>query len=45
VIGTNLNDGIYLKNFIFKPLGAPDDVAAQTVSIPRQVTLRVGYSF
>jgi outer membrane receptor protein involved in Fe transport len=45
VIGTNLNNGIYVKNFIFKPLGAVDDVAAQTVSIPRQVTLRVGYSF
>jgi iron complex outermembrane receptor protein len=45
VIGTNLNDGIYYKNFAFKPLGAQDDIQSQSVSLPRQVTLRVGYNF
>jgi len=45
VIGTNLNDGIYYKRFAFKPLGAVDDIQALSVSVPRQVTLRVGYNF
>jgi outer membrane receptor protein involved in Fe transport len=45
LIGTNLNNGVYYKNFIFKPLGANDDIAAQSVSAPRQITARVGYRF
>jgi len=45
VIGTNLNNGIYYKNFIFKPLGLPTDIGSQSVSLPRQVTMQVEYKF
>jgi outer membrane receptor protein involved in Fe transport len=45
VIGTNLNNGIYYKNFIFKPLGLPDDIAVQSVSLPRQISARLEYKF
>ena len=45
VIGTNLNNGIYYKNFIFKPLGLNDDIGAQSISLPRQITAQVQYRF
>jgi hypothetical protein len=45
IIGTNLNNGIYYKNFIFKPLGLQQDIGSQSVSLPRQVTAQVQYRF
>lgn len=45
IIGTNLNNGIYYKNFIFKPLGLQGDIGSQSVSLPRQVTAQVQYRF
>lgn len=45
VIGTNLSNDIYYKNFIFKPLGVPGDIGAQSVSLPRMVEIRADYRF
>jgi len=45
IIGTNLNNGIYYKNFIFKPLGLAGDIGTQSVSLPRQVTAQIQYRF
>jgi iron complex outermembrane recepter protein len=45
VLGLNLNNGIYYKNFIFKPLGASDDIGAQSVGAPRMVEVRAQYKF
>ncbi|GAA0336782.1 TonB-dependent receptor [Sphingomonas oligophenolica] len=45
LIGTNLTNSIYWKNFLFKPLGANDDVIAESVNPPRQVRLQATYRF
>jgi len=45
VLGNNLSNAIYYKNFIFKPLGAPNDIGAQSISTPRMVAVRVQYRF
>jgi iron complex outermembrane receptor protein len=45
VLGLNLNNGIYYKNFIFKPLGANDDIGAQSIGVPRMVEVRAEYKF
>ncbi len=45
LIGTNLSNEIYYKNFIFKPLGANNDISAETIGRPRMITLEGDYKF
>jgi iron complex outermembrane recepter protein len=45
VLASNLSNAIYYKNFTFKPLGAPDDIDALSISMPRMVEARVEYHF
>ena len=45
LIGTNLTNSTYWKNFIFKPLGAPNDIAAESINAPRRVRLQATYRF
>jgi iron complex outermembrane receptor protein len=44
-IGTNLGDASYFKNYIFKPLGANNDIAAETIALPRMITIEADYKF
>jgi iron complex outermembrane recepter protein len=45
LFGTNLSNAIYYKNYIYKPLGAVNDISATTNSLPRQVSVAVEYKF
>jgi outer membrane receptor protein involved in Fe transport len=45
LIGTNVNNSIYYKNFIFKPLGLDNDIGAESIGLPRLITLRAEYKF
>jgi len=45
LIGSNLTNTIYYKNFIFKPLGLDGDIGAESVGLPRFITLRMEYRF
>jgi outer membrane receptor protein involved in Fe transport len=45
LIATNVNNSVYYKNFIFKPLGLNGDIGAESISLPRLVTARVEYKF
>jgi outer membrane receptor protein involved in Fe transport len=45
LIGTNLSNVIYYKNYLFKPLGANNDISAETIGRPRMITLEADYKF
>jgi iron complex outermembrane receptor protein len=45
LIGTNLSNQIYYKNYLFKPLGANNDISAETIGRPRMITLEGDYKF
>ena len=45
LIATNVNNSVYYKNFIFKPLGLNGDIGAESISLPRLITARVEYKF
>ena len=45
VFGTNLSNAIYYKNYIYKPLGANNDISGQSISLPRQISVEADYKF
>jgi hypothetical protein len=45
LIGTNLTNVIYYKNYLFKPLGANNDISAETIGLPRMITIEADYKF
>jgi iron complex outermembrane recepter protein len=45
LIGTNLSGAFYYKNFLFKPLGANNDISAESIALPRQIAIEADYKF